>query len=90
MSEDSRTTIHEVRGSATRERDLFAIVAKHISPNKIASLLAPIRAIMHETEGTKAMQRIGDPLRRIAPSLNANEHRYAYSLSHSNPMLMCR
>lgn len=31
MSEDFRTTIREVRGSATRGLDLFAIVAKHIS-----------------------------------------------------------
>jgi len=74
MSEDFRTTIREVRGSATRGLDLFAIIAKHISPNKIASLLAPIRAIMHETEAAKAMQQIDDTLRRIASGLNANEH----------------
>ena len=77
MSEDFRTKIREVRGSATRGLDLFAIVAKYISPEKISSLLAPVRAIMHETEAAKPMKQVDDTLRRIASGLNANEHLHA-------------
>lgn len=74
MSEDFRAKIREVKGSATRGLDSFAIIAKHVSPGKIPSLLAPVRAIMHETEAAKPMQKVDDTLRRIASGLNANEH----------------
>lgn len=74
QSEDFRTKMREVRGSTTRGLDIFAIMAKYISPSKISGLLGPVRAIMHETEALKVMQKADDVLRRVASGLNSSAH----------------
>ena len=74
QSEDFKTKMREVRSSASRGLDSFAIIAKHISPQKISSLLVPIRNILQQTETLKVMQQVEDLLRRIAGGLNANQH----------------
>jgi U3 small nucleolar RNA-associated protein 20 len=73
LSEGFKTTMREVRGSSSRGLDSFAIIAKVISPNKISSLLAPLRAIMQETEALKVMQLVDEVLKRIASGLNSNQ-----------------
>jgi U3 small nucleolar RNA-associated protein 20 len=84
QSEDFRTKMREVRGSATRGLDTFAIMAKYISPSKISGLLTPIRAIMHETEALKVMQKVDDVLRRVASGLNGNAY-----LTPSQLLVLC-
>ncbi|KAF8305376.1 hypothetical protein DL93DRAFT_356267 [Clavulina sp. PMI_390] len=74
MSEDFRTKMREVRGSSSRGLDTFALIARHVSPSKISTLLAPARAIMHETAAAKTLTKVDDVLRRIASGLIANEH----------------
>lgn len=74
LSEDFRTKMREVRGSSSRGLDSFAIIAKVISPNRISSLLAPLRAIMQETESQKVMHLVEEVLRRITSGLNSNQH----------------
>lgn len=74
LSEDFKTKMREVRGSSSRGLDSFAIIAKAISPNKISSLLAPLRGIMRETESLKVMQLVDEVLKRIASGLNSNKH----------------
>lgn len=74
LSEDFRTKMREVRGSSSRNLDSFAIIAKVISPNRISSLLAPLRAIMQETESQKVMHLVEEVLRRITSGLNSNQH----------------
>ncbi|KDQ13943.1 hypothetical protein BOTBODRAFT_33064 [Botryobasidium botryosum FD-172 SS1] len=73
QAEEFRTKMREVRGSSSKGLDSFMILAKHISPPKISTLLHPIRSIMHETEALKTMQQVDDVLRRVASGLNANE-----------------
>ncbi|KZS87766.1 hypothetical protein SISNIDRAFT_446569 [Sistotremastrum niveocremeum HHB9708] len=73
LSEDFKTKMREVRGSANRALEIFTIVARHISPPHIKELLQPIRGIMRETESLKFMQSVDDVLRRIATGLNSNE-----------------
>lgn len=73
LSEDFRTKMREVRGSSSRGLDSFAIIAKVISPNRISSLLAPLRAIMQETESQKVMHLVEEVLRRITSGLNSNQ-----------------
>ncbi|KAF8641440.1 hypothetical protein AX16_009953 [Volvariella volvacea WC 439] len=73
QNDDFKTKMREVRGSAAKGLDSFAIVAKHISPSKISSLLAPLRAIMRETESIKVMNLVDEVLKRIAGGLNSNK-----------------
>ncbi|QRW12832.1 U3 snoRNP protein Utp20 [Ceratobasidium sp. AG-Ba] len=72
QSEEFKTKMREVRSSASKGLDSFVIAAKHITSSRIATLLTPIRAIMHETVAIKPMQQAEDVLRRIANGLNAN------------------
>lgn len=74
VSEGFKTKMREVRGSASRGLDTFAILAKFITPHKVSNLLLPVRNIFHETETLRVMQQAEDLLRRIAGGLNANGH----------------
>ncbi|KAG8720081.1 U3 snoRNP protein [Ceratobasidium sp. 395] len=74
QSEEFKTKMREVRSSASKGLDSFMITAKHMTASRIAALLTPIRAIMHETIAVKPMQQTEDALRRIASGLNANNN----------------
>ncbi|KAI9063947.1 hypothetical protein FKP32DRAFT_1603293 [Trametes sanguinea] len=74
QSEGFKTKTREVRSSSSKGVDSFAILAKHITPQKISSLLLPIRNILQETETLKVMQQVEELLRRIASGLNSNAH----------------
>ncbi|EPQ55348.1 hypothetical protein GLOTRDRAFT_61301 [Gloeophyllum trabeum ATCC 11539] len=74
QAEEFKTKMREVRSSASKGLDSFAIMAKFITPAKISRLLNPVKAVMHETESLKVMQQVDDLLRRIASGLNANRH----------------
>lgn len=74
QAEGFKTKMREVRGSSSKGVDTFAILAKHITPAKISTLLLPIRNIMQETETLKVMQQVEELLRRIAGGLNSNAH----------------
>lgn len=74
LSEEFKTKMREVRGSASRGLDTFATLAKFITPHKVSNLLLPVRNILHETETLRVMQQAEDLLRRISNGLNANEH----------------
>jgi len=73
-AEDFKTKMREVRASSSRGLDSFALMAKHITPAKISSLLAPVKSIMHETEALKVMGLVDEVLKRIATGLNGNPH----------------
>ncbi|KAH7929562.1 hypothetical protein BV22DRAFT_1191955 [Leucogyrophana mollusca] len=72
QSEDFKTKMREVRASASKGLDSFAIAAKHVSPSRISCLLLPLRSIMRETGSLKTMQQVDEVLRRIGGGLNAN------------------
>ncbi|PCH35508.1 hypothetical protein WOLCODRAFT_125908 [Wolfiporia cocos MD-104 SS10] len=74
QSDGFKTKMREVRLSAAKGLDSFAITAQYITPSKISNLLLPIRNILRETESLKILQQIDDLLRRIAGGLNANKH----------------
>lgn len=74
QAEDFKTKMREVRLSSAKGLDTFAVIAKHITPSKVGSLLVPIRNILQQTETLKVMQQVEDVLRRIAGGLNANQH----------------
>lgn len=74
QAEGFKTKVREVKSSSSKGFDSFAIIAKYITPSKISNLLLPIRNILKETETLKVLQQVDDLLRRIAGSLNANEH----------------
>ncbi|TFK80791.1 hypothetical protein K466DRAFT_366251 [Polyporus arcularius HHB13444] len=74
QNEGFKTKMREVRASTSKGVDSFALLAKHITPPKISSLLLPIRNIMQTTETLKVMQQVEELLRRIASGLNANPH----------------
>ncbi|KAG6885913.1 hypothetical protein C0993_007931 [Termitomyces sp. T159_Od127] len=74
QSEDFKSRMREVRSSASKGLDSFAIIAKFITPPKISSLLAPLKAIMQETASLKVMSQVEEVLRRIAGGLNSNKH----------------
>ncbi|CAE6338688.1 unnamed protein product [Rhizoctonia solani] len=72
QTEGFKTKMKEVRSSASKGLDSFMITAKHITAARIATLLAPIRSIMHETVAIKPMQQAEDILRRVASGLNSS------------------
>lgn len=74
QAEDFKTKMREVRSSSAKGLDSFALMAKHITPPKISGLLAPLRAMMQETESIKVMNLVEEVLKRIATGLNANKH----------------
>lgn len=67
-----RTKMREVKGSASRGLDCFALAARYVSPNRISALLLPLRSVMEVTNSAKPMQQVDEVLRRIAGGLNAN------------------
>ena len=72
QAEGFKTKMREVRSSSAKGMDSFSIMASHITPSNISGLLAPLRAIMQETETLKAMLQVEEVLKRIATSLNTN------------------
>ncbi|CAE6411743.1 unnamed protein product [Rhizoctonia solani] len=84
QAEGFKTKMREVRSSASKGLDAFMITAKYITAARIATLLAPIRSIMHETVAIKPMQQAEDILRRIASGLNSN-----VNLQPSDIIVLC-
>ncbi|KAI5987597.1 armadillo-type protein [Pisolithus albus] len=70
--EDFKTKMREVRGSASKGLDTFALTAKYVSPGRINALLRPLRSVMEVTTSAKPMQQVDEVLRRIASGLNSN------------------
>lgn len=70
--EDFKTKMREVRGSASKGLDTFALTAKYVSPSRINALLRPLRSVMEVTTSAKSMQQVDEVLRRIASGLNSN------------------
>jgi U3 small nucleolar RNA-associated protein 20 len=70
--EDFKTKMREVKGSASRGLDCFALSARYVSPNRISALLLPLRSVMEVTNSAKPMQQVDEVLRRVASGLNAN------------------
>ena len=80
QAEDFKSKMREVRGSSSRGLNSFSILAKNISPSKISSLLAPLKAVMHETSSIKVMGLVDEVLKRITVGLNGNNHLVAAEL----------
>ena len=70
--EDFRTKMREVKGSASRGLDCFALSARYVSPERISALLLPLRSVMEVTNSPKPIQQVEEVLRRIAGGLNTN------------------
>lgn len=54
--------------------DSIELLAAHVSPGKINSLLGPLKGILTDTDNIRIMQSLDDILRRIASGLLANEN----------------
>ncbi|PVG02408.1 hypothetical protein CPB86DRAFT_577131 [Serendipita vermifera] len=72
MSEESKTTMREVRGASSKGLDSMTILSRSVSPSSISHILTPIKSIMYETESTKVMSLVDETLRRISSGLNSN------------------
>ncbi|KAI5991793.1 armadillo-type protein [Pisolithus marmoratus] len=70
--EDFKTKIREVRGSASKGLDTFALAARYVSPGRVSALLRPLRSVMEVTTSAKPMQQVDEVLRRVAGGLNSN------------------
>ena len=70
--EDFRTKMREVKGSASRGFECFALGARYVSPGRLSALLGPLRSVMGVTNSTRVMQQVEEVLKRIAGGLNAN------------------
>lgn len=64
--------MREVKGSASRGLDCFALSARYVSPERISALLLPLRSVMEVTNSPKPIQQVEEVLRRIAGGLNTN------------------
>ncbi|UZJ56350.1 hypothetical protein CBS101457_005670 [Exobasidium rhododendri] len=82
VSIENRTTYKEVK--AVKSMDTLEQTARIVGPSHVATLLGPIKELMHQTEAVKAVKGMDDCLRRIAAGLNVNEH-----LSSEEHLLLC-
>lgn len=74
QAEDFKTKMREVRSSASKGLDTFALVARYITPLKISGLLLPLRSIMEETASLRVMNMVDEVLKRVAGGLNSNQY----------------
>lgn len=72
-SDGFRTKMREVKGSASKGLDTFALLAQHVMPGAIGAVLSPVRSILHETANARTLQLVDDVLRRVAVGLNGNK-----------------
>ncbi|GAA6011855.1 hypothetical protein JCM11491_000772 [Sporobolomyces phaffii] len=66
----AKTKFREVR--SFKSLDSFQILAKVISPNRISSLLAPLREVMHQTDSAKTMRDAEEVFKSLSLGLTAN------------------
>lgn len=67
----SKTKFREVR--SYKSLDSFQLLAEHVSPGKIAALLAPIRDVLQRTESSKPLKESEEVFRRLALGLTVNK-----------------
>lgn len=79
---ENRTTYKEVK--VMKSLDTLEQVAKVVDPSHVATLLAPTKRLMQQTEAIKAVRGMDDYLKRVAVGLNANAH-----LSTGDLLLLC-
>jgi U3 small nucleolar RNA-associated protein 20 len=72
VAEGFKTKMREVRAASSRGYDSFQLVARLVSPNRVNSILVPLKNIMGETSAVKPMQQVDEALHRIASGLNSN------------------
>ncbi|GAA5994163.1 hypothetical protein JCM5350_006337 [Sporobolomyces pararoseus] len=66
----AKTKFREVR--SFKSLDSFQILAKVISPNRISSLLAPLRGVMQQTDSAKTMRDVEEVFKALSLGLTAN------------------
>jgi U3 small nucleolar RNA-associated protein 20 len=67
----SKSKFREVR--ACKSLDSFQIVARIVSPERIARILAPIRDLLQRTESLKTMQSVEDVFSRLTQGVLSNK-----------------
>jgi U3 small nucleolar RNA-associated protein 20 len=68
----AKSKFREVR--ACKSLDSFQMVARIVSPERIARVLAPIRDVLQRTESLKAMQNVEDVFGRLTQGVQTNQH----------------
>ena len=71
-TEGFKSKMREVKGASSRGYDTFQLVSRLASPGKIATILGPVRDVMHASQAVKTMLHVDEALRRITLGLNAN------------------
>ncbi|GAA5909110.1 Utp20p [Sporobolomyces salmoneus] len=66
----AKTKFREVR--SFKSLDSFQILAKVVTPNRISSLLAPLREQMHQTDSAKTMRDVEEVFKALSLGLVAN------------------
>ncbi|BGP21593.1 armadillo-type fold domain containing protein [Rhodotorula toruloides] len=66
----AKTKFREVR--SFKSLDSFQLLARVVSPGKIASLLAPLRGILSTTDSAKAVKDVEEVFKALAIGLTAN------------------
>ncbi|SCV68516.1 BQ2448_637 [Microbotryum intermedium] len=66
----AKTKFREVR--SFKSIDSFEILAKHVSPNKLAALLVPLRTTLQRTESAKVMKEVEDVFKALIQGLTTN------------------
>ncbi|ORX36413.1 hypothetical protein BD324DRAFT_651653 [Kockovaella imperatae] len=73
QNDDFKTKMREVKSAPSRAFDTFQLLAKLVQPTKIATILAPIREILHVSQAAQSLQQVDEALRRVSSGLNANQ-----------------
>lgn len=71
-TEGFKSKMREVKGASSRGYDTFQLVSRLASPGKVATILGPVRDVMHASQAVKTMLHVDEALRRITLGLNAN------------------
>ncbi|SCZ90492.1 BZ3500_MvSof-1268-A1-R1_Chr1-3g02022 [Microbotryum saponariae] len=66
----AKTKFREVR--SFKSVDSFEILARHVSPSKIAALLVPLRTTLQRTESAKVMKEVEDVFKALIQGLTTS------------------
>lgn len=67
----AKTKFREVR--SFKSLDSFQLLAQTVSPQKISTLLTPIRDLLQRTDSAKALKEVDEVFKRLALGLTMNE-----------------
>ena len=73
LEDGFRSKTREVKSASSRAMDTLQLLARLVSPERLISLIAPVREILRVTQAVQPLLQADEALRRISLGLNSND-----------------